>query len=194
MKTRTFLDLLVLLSLFSHPGFTLAVSPDWPAIVRAWEEYCDTPDQESVALLLEALPERELQIEERPDYATANRLYWGLECLAPRLLEGDEQAVLIGFRLLFFTDAAYGEDLAALLGGVSTRHPVLFLRVLQNERPKHPTSHDPIFVVRMFDSDLTVAELKTERANRIAAVASVEQSDLRETRDEALKLLEEKEL
>jgi hypothetical protein len=194
MKTRTSTNFLVILFLFFHTAIALADSPDWPAIVRAWDEYCDIPDQESAALLLEALPRRALQIEERPDLPTVDRLYWGLACLAPRLLEGDEQAVLIGFRLLFFTDAAYGEDLAALLGDVSSRHPVLFLRVLQDERPKHPTSHDPISVVTMFDSGLTLDEVRTERTNRIAAIASVERADLRETRDEVLKLLEDYEL
>ena len=194
MKTRTSTNFLVILFLFFHTAIALADSPDWPAIVRAWDEYCEIPDQESAALLLEALPRRALQIEERPDLPTVDRLYWGLACLAPRLLEGDEQAVLIGFRLLFFTDAAYGEDLAALLGDVSSRHPVLFLRVLQEERPRHLPSRDIMDVVTMFDSDMTLAELRAERTNRVAAITSVEQSDLREIRDEVLKRIEEYEL
>ncbi len=194
MNKRAFVYMPVTLMLIFHAAFALAVSPDWSAITRAWDEYCETPDAESAAVLLDALPRRDLQIEERPDASTTSRLYWGLACLAPRLIEGDERATLIGFRLFFFADAAYAEDLATLLGNVSSRHPALFLRLLQEERPKHLPSLDINVVVTMFDSDLTLNELRTERNNRLAAIASVEQPDLIETRDESLKLLEEYEL
>ncbi len=109
-------------------------APDWPAVQRAFAAYMKVPDCRNADTLVSLIPDRELEVAERPDGKTTDLLYSNLAILQVGMLFGDPCATRLAFRLLRVADAAFAEDLEASLGALATSRPRLFLAELAQAR------------------------------------------------------------
>jgi hypothetical protein len=120
---------------------------------------------------------------------TFNALWSLVPVLEARGVGGDRFATAVAFRLLHFSDAAFGEELEVSLGQVATARPQVFLRCLAVARAESSPGQDPVRVVAAFDPDLSATERQVARDRRVRCLQSVSDPPIRDLRDECIQLL-----
>jgi hypothetical protein len=168
-----------------------ATTPDWPAVSLAASRYAATTSESLAGNLLNLLPARRLEPEERPPEEVVEQLYQLLPVIAPRLDSGDSPEIRLAFRLIYVSDGAFSEELLALLGGLASHHPEKYLSELLRVRPGLSQVLDPIRSVTFIGPELGSQETLSELRSRERGLRKVVTKKLLPLRDECLGLLEQ---
>jgi hypothetical protein len=126
------------LSAIGSPMFGVADGPkqevDWLALSRAWQAYRSTASASAAEQAYRLLPLKPLTIGGYGHSEIVEQFYGSLNWLEPRVMAGDRWSTRIAFRFCALADAAFAEDLFALLGNMIRLQPQLFLEELEANR------------------------------------------------------------
>jgi len=167
---------------------------DWQELERAWDKYHSRPTADNAEQLYSRLPVSPPKHGGYGHPELMEKFYSALDWLQPRILGGDRWATRIAFRLCAVADAAFSEDLEAMLASMIRRQPLLFLEELRRNRK---SVGDITTVVLNLNADEFLeapSEIKkAELQARLDALGSVSPSklELMNLRDECRSLLGE---
>lgn len=179
----------------------VAAAPDWKAIELAGSNYWQKPTAENAFRLWALLPNYDSQAGQFLDTPQIGiepstdpfrrpgplfeKLYALLRCIEPGLLVGRSAEVRLAFRLLHIADAAFAEDLSALVGRLATTRPDIFLRELALMRHEFPEER-LVDLSRWVDSDLSDRQAIGELRARQKALQKVTAPQYQHLRDACL--------
>ena len=171
--------ILALLLGAEHPGMR---TPDWVAVESAARSYKAIPSDDNARQLYRLIPDRELDISERPPDDAVKTLYGLVQLLEAEMYLGNSWAARLAFRLQRVADAGFAEDLDVALGALATNRPELFLRELNRAKASCEC-------VAQFSTDITDQEVERERRLRLARLRQSVPKELEASRKECLKML-----
>lgn len=162
-----------------HPGVR---TPDWVAVQSAARSYKAIPSDDNARRLCQLIPDRELDVSERPPEDAVSTLYGLVQLLEAQMFLGDSSAVRVAFRLRRVADAAFAEDLDVALGALATNRPELFLRELNRAKASCEC-------VAQFSTDITEQEVERERRLRLARLRESVPRELEASKEKCIKML-----
>lgn len=169
---------------------TVMATLDWAQLESSWKAYREAPGPDTAAAVLVLLPiSGKASDPDNQGAAFRQMIDSQLNFLDERLLiENDQPAAAISFRLLTIASGELEKKLELMLGRFLMFSPRIFLTELKNYR--QAVSHlEVILTSYKFDGSLNAESFDLERKHRVKLLEEIEDKELKDIKKECLKIL-----